>query len=348
VTAPTTGETPATNGRARRLSPDEVRRHVFSRAPLSRRGFDDEEVVEFLAVVADQLVAMEAEIEQVSDENRRLKHAMREWHRQQVGYDSAELMARTQQEIEEQIARAESYSREREEEAARRYEAIVAEAYQRAEEAVAARARHTGEEPPADHGDGNGAAHRHPDQPLVDEPAVNPAAHLQVDGLLRALDGLAAHIDAARSLFAQEAGQMQGDSGDHPHGVDAGQGSLFSMGAENGRRPDTAPTHPESAAGGFDAPYSRVRPGPDGQPELAHEEPVAPEGSVGAPGPDAGGTGDNPWSQGEEPGPPEVEQHEGFEVRRQPMPRPPARPAPFNPAVPPPESGPDAPGGPTA
>jgi DivIVA domain-containing protein len=191
------------------LSSDQIRGRTFDRAPLGRRGFDEQEVQQFVELASDELATREREIEhlaeeteRLADENRRLKHAMREWHRQQMGFDSAELMARTQQEIEDQIAQAERYSREREEDATRRYDAIIAEARQHAQEELAAStnlpaaARPTG------------------------EPAGGPGSERQlahVRGLLQALDGLAAHVDAAREAFASEVQVVaDGDSEESP------------------------------------------------------------------------------------------------------------------------------------
>lgn len=204
-------------GKVRRLNAAEVRQHTFNRAALGRRGLDEDEVEQYLSAVAAQFEALELDLEQLIDENRRLKHAMREWHREQMGFDSAELLARTQQEVEEQIARSESYSREREEEAARRYEAIVAEAYERAEEALAAaKGRVTAEGPLPPDGEGSGAVKA--GEPTSPAGAVSAAAQTRVDGLLQALDGLAAHIEAARSAFAQEAAlPAHGDQGDQEH-----------------------------------------------------------------------------------------------------------------------------------
>ena len=237
----------AAAGRTRRLSPDDVRRRTFNRVPLGRRGFDEEEVQQFLMAIAEVMVGLETEIDHVLDENRRLKHAMREWHRQQVGYDSAELMARTQQEIDTQIARAESYSREREEDAARRYDAIIAEAYQRAEELLEARL------PAGELAAGEassvepGAEPSGPDEALLQA----QAAQAQAQGLLRALDGLASHIDAARLAFAQQvdSGEVPSDDGPVDSGPVGPVGPAGSVGLVGPAEPVGPDARPGEAGG---------------------------------------------------------------------------------------------------
>lgn len=193
-----------------RLTPSDVRTAVFERAPLGRRGFEDSEVQQFLEQVADELEARDAEIVRLSDENRRLKHAVREWHRRQEGFDAAELMARTQQQIDAQIAQAEEYSREREEEATRLYEQIVAEARQQAEAADDA-----GDEP------SNGHEPTGTTRGLPEHQRTRPKAY--VDGLVQALDALAAHVEATRQAFTLEIDRLDngGDTGG-PAGSDPG------------------------------------------------------------------------------------------------------------------------------
>lgn len=178
-----------------RLTPDDVRGTVFERAPLGRRGFEENEVQDFLDQLADELEARDAEIARLTDENRRLKHGVREWHRRQEGFDAADLMARTQQQIDAQIAQAEEYSREREEEATRLYDQIVNEARQQAGTM-----------------DDSGTNGR-PDGKAVEshlDAQEQPDRHQQayVTGLLQALDALAAHVDATRQAFSLEIGRL--------------------------------------------------------------------------------------------------------------------------------------------
>ena len=183
----------------RHLSPEQVRGASFERAAFGRRGFDEHEVEAYLARVAEELAARDVEVARLDGENRQLKHALREWHRQLVGYDSAEIIARTQQHIEAQIAQAEQYSREREEEATQRYEEILAEARQRARD-EASRLVHSAREGGAgvDGGGGRG------DQQTY------------VGALQQALGALAAQVNATQQAFGLEVdrlGDISGASG---------------------------------------------------------------------------------------------------------------------------------------
>jgi DivIVA domain-containing protein len=173
----------------RRTSAEQVRAATFERAPFGRRGYDEVEVQAYLHQVAEELGWRDSEIAQLAGENRQLKHALREWHRQLVGYDAAELVARTQQHIEAQIAQAEAYSREREEEATRRYDEIVAEARRRALAET---------------------------QRLVNEATAGAGEdeewlarqQLYAHALLQALDALAAHVHATRQAFTFEISRL--------------------------------------------------------------------------------------------------------------------------------------------
>lgn len=194
------------------LSSEQVRHQRFERAPLGRRGFDEHEVQEFIELVANELAAHERslqhvaeEMAHVAEENRRLKHAMREWHRQQMGFDSVELMARTQQEIEDQIAQTEKFSREREEDATQRYDAIIAEARQQAQEEIF-KARRSPPPAPTTTPD--------PGTETASEPTLDrQIAH--AEGLLRALDGLSAHIVAAREALTSELQTLDDEPSEH-------------------------------------------------------------------------------------------------------------------------------------
>lgn len=202
----------------RHLSPEQVRAASFERAPFGRRGFEEHEVVGYLERVAEELASRDTEIARLEGENRQLKHALREWHRQLVGYDSAEIMARTQQHIEDQIAQAEQYSREREEEATQRYEEIVAEARRRAQEEaerVVQSAREAGT-----------LADAGPTRPVraTNGSGGDPEAEAQrraaaewlhrqqiyVGSLQQALGSLASQVDATRQAFGLEVDRLTG------------------------------------------------------------------------------------------------------------------------------------------
>jgi DivIVA domain-containing protein len=181
----------------RHISPSQVRDTTFDRAPFGRRGLDEHEVQEYMARVAEELTQRDVEIQRLTNENRQLKHALREWHRQLVGYDAAELIARAQMQIESQIDQAEAYSRERELEATQRYEEIVAEARQMAYE----EARRMVAEEPA------GAAAT-PAAPVGTAPIEDPEwferQQAYTLAVLRSLDSLAAQVDASRRALTFE------------------------------------------------------------------------------------------------------------------------------------------------
>jgi len=183
----------------RHLSPDQVREAAFERAPFGRRGFDEHEVHGYLERVAEEMTSRDVEIARLTGENRQLKHALREWHRQLVGYDSAEIIARTQQHIEAQITQAESFSREREEEAARRYEEILAEARQRAQDEAERYVYEQG----ASSSNQADDRERHPGDR---EWLARQSAY--VGALRQALDSLASQVDATRQAFTFEADKL--------------------------------------------------------------------------------------------------------------------------------------------
>lgn len=212
-----------------RLTAEQVREAAFERLPLGRRGLDETEVRAFLDRIADDIATRDAELSRLIDENRRLKHAVREWHRRQEGYDPAELLARAQQQVDAQIAQAEEYSREREEEATRLYDQIVNEARERAR--VEAQAELRGTKPGAGtaapvrrgwewsdddwSGTGNGGrggrsgptgSARGPESGSLG----GGRQQAYVNGLFQALDALAAHVDATRQAFMVEVDRLGG------------------------------------------------------------------------------------------------------------------------------------------
>ena len=181
----------------RHLSPEQVRAASFERAPFGRRGFEEQEVQAYLTRVAEELATRDVEIARLDGENRQLKHALREWHRQLVGYDSAEIIARTQQHIEAQIDQAEQFSREREEEAAQRYDEILAEARQRARD------------------EAERLVHDAPES----QPGVRAAQEwlsrqqTYVGALKQALGALAAQVNATQQAFGLEVNHLSDISG---------------------------------------------------------------------------------------------------------------------------------------
>jgi cell division septum initiation protein DivIVA len=156
-----------------------VRAATFTRTPIGRRGIDEHEVLRYLARLADEIATRDSAIGRLMQENRKLRHAMREWQREMMGYDGIDLVAMAQQEIEQQIAQTESYSRQREEEAARLYDEILAEAYEQAEAQL-------GDLLSADR-------HDH----LVRQQTM-------VTAVLQSLEALSTQVDATRQAFSFE------------------------------------------------------------------------------------------------------------------------------------------------
>jgi hypothetical protein len=163
---------------------------------FGRRGLDEYAVAQYLDRVADEIATRDDAINRLTTETRTLKHALREWHRQMVGYDGLDLVALAQQEIEEQIAQTDLYTREREKEAVRHYEQLLAEAHDRAVEQLR-----------ADH----------------HEQAVNQRN--LVGAVLQGLEALATQVDATLQAFTTEVDKM--GLLDVPDSVDDDETLLF-------------------------------------------------------------------------------------------------------------------------
>lgn len=169
---------------ARPLSPGEVRAATFTRTPLGRRGFDEDEVVRYLDRLAGEIATRDDAIGRLMHENRKLRHALREWHRDMIGYDGVDLVTLAQQQVEEQLAQTDAYSRQREEDAARLYDEIVTEAYEEAE-------RRFGAALSSD---------------LQEQTARQRTLVL---ALLQSLEALATQVDATRQTFGAEIDKLE-------------------------------------------------------------------------------------------------------------------------------------------
>ncbi len=69
---------------AARLHPRLVRERQFGRTGLGRRGLDPAEVRQFLHRVAFELAALHRDLDQVTEENVRIKRALRDWQSAQA------------------------------------------------------------------------------------------------------------------------------------------------------------------------------------------------------------------------------------------------------------------------
>jgi cell division septum initiation protein DivIVA len=130
-----------------RLTPAAVRETRLKRAPLGRRGIDEEQVGLFLADVERELVLLFNERTELQNEVTRLRQRL--LHVTQPGAapgsavavmpnpedasaQAVKILAKAQQTADEYVADAEDYSRQLAEDARRHYEEILSEARERA------------------------------------------------------------------------------------------------------------------------------------------------------------------------------------------------------------------------
>jgi DivIVA domain-containing protein len=137
------------------LSPDRVRTWNFSRTPLGRRGYSEDEVRLFLARLAEELAAADAEKAALRTEVQRLRNYYRQRGEDVDGTagraggtggaapdDSGptlaaiNLMSQAQQAADAQVAQAEEYSRRLVQQAREQYEDILRHAAEQATEAA--------------------------------------------------------------------------------------------------------------------------------------------------------------------------------------------------------------------
>jgi cell division septum initiation protein DivIVA len=129
-----------------RLTPAAVRETRLKRAPLGRRGIDEEQVNLFLAEVERELVLLFNERTELQNEVTRLRQRL--LHVEQSGapgsalavvpnpedasVQAVKILAKAQQTADEYVSDAEDYSRQLAEDARRHYEEIMSEARERA------------------------------------------------------------------------------------------------------------------------------------------------------------------------------------------------------------------------
>ncbi|GAA4518740.1 DivIVA domain-containing protein [Nonomuraea ferruginea] len=126
------------------LTPDRVRKQEFSRTPLGRRGYSEDEVRSFLYRVAEDMAAGDKEKADLRAYIDRLKqwykdHGISVEHaapQQALSVDAINILSRAQQTADVQIAEAEDYARRILGEARQQYEVILTEAQRQAEEAA--------------------------------------------------------------------------------------------------------------------------------------------------------------------------------------------------------------------
>ena len=129
-----------------RLTPAAVRETRLKRAPLGRRGVDEEQVGQFLADVERELVMLFNERTELQNEVTRLRQRLLHAERagavppgaalmpnpEDASAQAVKILAKAQQTADEYVADAEDYSRQLAEDARRHYEEILGEARERA------------------------------------------------------------------------------------------------------------------------------------------------------------------------------------------------------------------------
>ncbi|WP_177241094.1 DivIVA domain-containing protein [Nonomuraea wenchangensis] len=127
------------------LTPDRIRKQEFSRTPLGRRGYSEDEVRSFLYRVAEDVAAGDKEKADLRAYVDRLKQWYKEHgisaepagpQQQALSVDAINILSRAQQTADVQIAEAEDYARRILGEARQQYEMILTEAQRQAEEAA--------------------------------------------------------------------------------------------------------------------------------------------------------------------------------------------------------------------
>ena len=121
-----------------RLTPAEVQITNFKKAPFGRRGFDEEEVQDFLGRAEQELIELLNEKTQLQDECARLRRRILDGdgangvRPEDAHVQSVHILSRAQQTADQYVADAERYSRELAGEARRHYDEILADAKSRA------------------------------------------------------------------------------------------------------------------------------------------------------------------------------------------------------------------------
>lgn len=129
-------------------TPDKVRNAEFSRAPLTRRGYHEDEVRIYLHRVAEVVAASDAEKSRLRGEIQRLRDYFREHgvgaesssvpaqQQQEAHVEAINVMSRAQQSADTQVAQAEEYARRIVSEARGQHEQILQQAQREATEAA--------------------------------------------------------------------------------------------------------------------------------------------------------------------------------------------------------------------
>ncbi|TYB43324.1 DivIVA domain-containing protein [Actinomadura chibensis] len=122
-----------------RLTPGELHSVVFARAALGRRGYDEEQVRNFLAYVERELVQIFNDQAVLADEVNRLRAQAAKGTRgvmapEDAHFQAVRILSQAQQTADLYVADAERYTRELAHEARLQREAILSDAKGRAEQ----------------------------------------------------------------------------------------------------------------------------------------------------------------------------------------------------------------------
>lgn len=116
-----------------RLTPAELQDATFQRAPLGRRGIDEDQVRSFLGTVENELVRVLNEKAQLENEVIRLRdRAVAGPQPEDAHLQAVRILSQAQQTADQYVADAERYSREVSQEARRNRDEILADARARA------------------------------------------------------------------------------------------------------------------------------------------------------------------------------------------------------------------------
>lgn len=122
-----------------RLTPGELQSVVFARAALGRRGYDEEQVRNFLGYVERELVQIFTDQAALADEVNRLRAQAAKGTRgvmapEDAHFQAVRILSQAQQTADLYVADAERYTRELAHEARLQREAILSDAKGRAEQ----------------------------------------------------------------------------------------------------------------------------------------------------------------------------------------------------------------------
>jgi DivIVA domain-containing protein len=134
---------------APRLTPERVRSVEFTRTPLGRRGWNEDEVQQFLQRVAEDIAARDAAEASLRAEVGFYKNRLRQWQNEQRGGQSEDppgpaqpsveainILSQAQQEADAYVAQAQDYCRRLTADAQEHAQVILGDAQVQAEQAA--------------------------------------------------------------------------------------------------------------------------------------------------------------------------------------------------------------------